>query len=182
MRGLVFLIAIATLAISISCRTAGGNIDIPNYNMGERAPVGPIIYTVFENRWMPQLGTGATARIPSNRFFVLRLSMLNSGGTEAIAPVMTLIDDNGQRYQELSDGDGVPQWVGYLRRIKPADTLTGNVVFDVPARHYKLELSDETEERKAHIDIPLSFTQESPLVPIPGVPDTTPQPLPVTPK
>jgi hypothetical protein len=184
-RFLVSLALVFTVATSISCSsTAGGNSVVSNYSMGERAPAGQVIYTVFENRWMPQLGSGTAARIPANRFFVLRLSIVNSGSNEAVAPPSTLIDDTGQRYPELSDGEGVPQWIGYLRRVKAADTLTGNIVFDVPARHYKLEVSDEADEKKALIDIPLSFnTDEIPLPEGPGGPQLSlPIPAPVAPK
>ena len=182
-RVFVLLAVVLTVAILISCSSsAGGNSVIPTYSMGERAQAGSIIYTVFENRWMPQLGAGSSARIPANRFLLLRVSMVNSGSNESMAPALTLVDDNGQRFPELTDGDNVPQWAGYIRRIKPADTLTGNVVFDVPARHYKLELTDETDDRKAIVDIPLSFGLDQ--VPVPAVPGgvTTPQPVPVTPK
>jgi Domain of unknown function (DUF4352) len=183
-RLLVSLALIFTVALLISCGSAGGNSIVPNYSMGERAQAGQLIYTVFENRWMPQLGSGTTARIPANRFFLLRLSIVNSGSNEAIAPALTLIDDNGQRYPELSDGEGVPQWTGYLRRLKSADTLTGNIVFDVAARHYKLEVTDETDEKKALIDIPLSFnTEQVPFPPGDGGPQgALPIPVPVAPK
>jgi hypothetical protein len=148
--------------------------------MGERAQAGPLIYTVFENRWMPQLGAGVASRVPSNRFFLLRLSIVNSGSGDTMAPALTLVDDSGQRYQELSDGEGVPQWIGSIRRIKPADTLTGNIVFDVPARHYKLEVTDEVQEKKAIVDIPLSFSDEQAPLPIPNAP--APESAPLTPK
>jgi hypothetical protein len=172
----VSLAAVLTVATLISCSSsAGGNSVVPQYAMGERAQAGAVIYTVFEKRWMAQLGAGESARIPKNRFLLLRLSMVNSGSGEAMAPSMTLIDDNGQRFPELSDGDGVPQWTGFIRRIKPADTMTGNVVFDVPASHYKLELTDESEEKKALVDIPLSFEQDQVPVPAPGAPDSTQQ-------
>jgi hypothetical protein len=184
MRFLVYLALLFTVAILISCSSsAGGNSVVPNYSMGERAQAGQLIFTVFENRWLPQIGTDANARIPKNRFFLLRLSIVNSGSNEAAAPPLTLIDDNGQRYPELSDGDGVPQWIGYLRRIKPADTLTGNIVFDVSTRHYKLEVGDDADEKKALIDIPLSFNMDQPA--LPGAPDgqpSLPVPMPVSPK
>ena len=82
----------------------------------------------------------------------------------------------------MSDGESVPQWVGYVRRIKPADTLNGNVVFDVPARHYRLEVADEMDEKKAIVDIPLSFNTEEVPLQVPGAPQTAPQPLPASPK
>jgi len=182
-RLLVSLAVLFTVAILISCSsTAGGNTVIPNYSMGERAPAGQLIFIVFENRWIPQIGAGTTARIPANRFFLLRLSIVNSGSTEAIAPPLTLIDDSGQRFQELTDGDGIPQWIGYLRRVKPADTLTGNIVFDVPARHYKLEVGDDADDKKALIDIPLSFNTDQVNVPQAPGGTTTPMPAPLAPK
>jgi hypothetical protein len=184
-RLLVSLAGVFAVAILISCgSTAGGNSVISNYSMGERAQAGQLIFTVFENRWMPQLGSGTNARIPANRFFLVRLSIVNSGSNEAIVPPLNLIDDNGQRYPELSDGEGVPQWIGYLRRVKSADTLTGNIIFDVAARHYKLEIGDDSDEKKALIDIPLSFSSEQvPLPESPGGPQTSlPIPAPVAPK
>jgi len=185
-RVFVPLAGVLTVATLISCSSsAGGNSVIPQYAMGERAQAGPVIYTIFEDRWMPQLGAAASPRIPANRFLVLRVSMVNSGGNDAMAPPFTLIDDNGQRYPELSDGDGVPQWAGYIRKIKPADTLTGNVVFDVAPRHYKVELTDETEEKKAMVDIPLSFSQDQVPVPTPATPngpDPLQQPGAISPK
>jgi hypothetical protein len=58
----------------------------------------------------------------------------------------------------------VPQWAGYLRNVKPADNVQGNIVFDAPPAHYKLKLADETGTKFALIDIPLSFGAETPEV------------------
>ena len=180
-RLLVPLALLCAAAILIGCSSSsGGNSIVPNYSMGERAQAGQLIFTVFENRWLPQLGTESNARIPTNRFFLVRLSIVNSGGNEASVPPLTLIDDGGQRYPEVSEGEGVPQWIGYLRRVKPADTLTGNIVFDVPARHYKLEVGDEGDDRKALIDIPLSFNVDQVPMTMPG--SQAPMPSPVAPK
>ena len=64
--------------------------------------------------------------------------------------------------------------------ITPYQTLT----VDVPARHYKLEISDEADDRKALIDIPLSFSTDQ--IPLPEGPGGTqpslPIPAPVGPK
>ena len=140
--------------------------------MGDRAPAGPLIYTVFETRWAAQLTGENGERVPTSRFLLLRMSVVNSGSTETGVPSLTLIDDNGQRYAEQGNGDGVPQWAGFVRRLKPADTLTGNVLFDVPLKHYKLEVTDENEDKKVLVDIPLSFGSESVEVPgpVPGGP------------
>ncbi len=136
--------------------------------MGEKVQVGHLIYTVFETRWLMQLGQGSGARIPQNRFFLVRMSAGNSGGNQTIIPNFTVQDDNGNTYREVSNGDQVPQWMGYLVAVKPAEAAQGNVVFDVPPRHYRIRVTDENGERAALIDIPLSFSAETPDVVIPG--------------
>lgn len=146
------------------------------HRMGERVTAGSLVYDVFETQWKPQLGEpqGAPAngaagpRIPKDRFFLIRLNVVNGGSSEVMVPTLTLLDDSGQTYTELSDGDQVPKWIGFLRRVKPAETLEGNVVFDVPPKHYRLQVSDETSQKTFDIDIPLSFTSESPEIPTPG--------------
>jgi uncharacterized protein DUF4352 len=151
--------------------------------MGDRVQTGALIYTVFESRWAAQLRAQGSDRIPANRFLLLRMSIVNSSSTENSVPAFTLVDDNGQRYQEVGNGDGVPQWAGFVRRVKPADTLTGNVLFDVPLKHFKLEVSDESDDNKALVDIPLTFGSDS--VPVPGpVPQAPQAPVapPVTPR
>jgi hypothetical protein len=136
--------------------------------MGDRVTVGSLIYNVFEDQWKAQLGQGSDARIPKDRFFLLRLSVVNGGSSDVMIPSLTLVDDAGQTYAELTNGDGVPEWTGYLRRVKPAETLQGNVVFDVPPKHYRLRIGDETSQKIRDIDIPLNFASE--------VPDTPAQP------
>ena len=70
-------------------------------------------------------------------------------------PNLTIEDDKGKHFEEVSNGEGVPQWVGYLREVKPADIVQGNIVFDAPPAHYKLKLADETGDEIALIDLPL---------------------------
>ena len=120
---------------------------------------------VLEDQWKTQLAQGTDARVPKDRFFLLRLSVVNAGSTDVLVPGLTLVDDSGQSYQEMSNGDQVPQWMGYLRRAKPTETLQGNVVFDVPPKHYRLRVSDETSQKSRDIDIPLNFTSDSPDMP-----------------
>ncbi len=154
---------ILSAAIFAGCHSSAQNSVTPVYGMGDRAPVGRVIYTVFDTRWMPQLETSVVPRIPKNRFFVVRLSILNGGNRDVIVPTLTLVDDKGQKYQELTDGEGVPEWLGSIRRVKPADTLSGNIAFDVAPQNYKLEATDEEQEKKAIIEIPLSFAGEAPM-------------------
>jgi hypothetical protein len=138
------------------------------HRMGERLTVGGLVYNVFDNQWKTQLGEGTEARVPKDRFFLIRLSIVNGGSAEAIVPTLTLVDDAGQTYNELSNGDQVPSWIGYLRRVKPAETLQGNAVFDVSPKHYRLRVSDENDQKSEQIDIPLSFTSETPEIPPPA--------------
>ena len=138
------------------------------YRMGERVPVGHLVYNVFETQSLTHLGMDADQRVPQNRFLLVRISIVNGGASEMIAPNLTLEDDKGNSFPELSNGEGVPQWIGYLRQIKPADVAQGNLVFDAPPGAYKLRVLDESGEKAALVDIPLSFGSEAPEVPVPG--------------
>ena len=161
---LLFAAAVAALFLS-GC---GGRPPARPYAMGEKVLIGHLNYTVFETQWLPQLGDQSAPRVPQNRFFLVRTSIVNSGAADVVAPNLSIEDDSGHVYQELSNGDGVPQWIGYLRQIKPADSAQGNLVFDAPPAHYKLRVLDEEGEHSAVIDIPLTFNAETPGLPTPG--------------
>lgn len=137
------------------------------YELGTHAETGHLIYTAFETQWLPQIGAGDTARVPRNRFFLVRLTVVNSGSEELSVPNITLQDDQGNVLEELSEGEGIPQWLGYIRNVKPADSISGNVVFDAEPRHYRLRLNDENGDKPALVDLPLNFTSESPQLPTP---------------
>jgi hypothetical protein len=162
------LLALAGVsALAVSCSSTRPN-PVRTFPMGDRVTLGHLIYTVFETQWLTQIGEGAAARIPQQRFFLLRMSITNSGADEVLAPNLALVDDSGQSYAELNNGEGVPKWIGYLRPIKPAESAQGDLLFDVPPKHYKLRISDESEQIVALVDIPLSFGAETPEVPLPG--------------
>jgi hypothetical protein len=170
-RSVPFWCATGLAAVLLSgCSSEPAKPPLKQYNMGEKVPVGHLSYTIFETQWLTHLGEGAAQRVPQNRFFLIRLSVVNGGSGDAAIPNMTLEDDKGQKYDELSNGEGVPQWVGYLRTAHPADALQGNVVFDVPPGHYKLTMADEDQSHAARVDIPLSFGAETPEVLSPGDP------------
>lgn len=138
--------------------------------MGEKVQLGKLVYNVYESQWLTQLGEGTAARIPENRYFLIRVSVANAGSGEIMVPNMSITDDNGNTYQELSSGDGVPQWIGFLRAARPNQPLQGNVVFDCAPRNYKLRISGENEKSAAFVEIPLSFGTETPELPIPETP------------
>jgi hypothetical protein len=163
------LAAVAAVFLLTACSRPSAP-EIHSYSLGEKAKLGHIIYTVYETQWAPQLGEGPAPRIPEHRFFLVRMTATNSGGEELSVPSVTVEDDKGNSYPELSNGDGVPQWIGYLRRVKPAESVQGNLVFDAPPAHYRLRVTDENEENPAYVDIPLSFGAEMPApeMPAPG--------------
>lgn len=155
---LFFFIVMSLVLTACSSRTTS---DIKTYDLGDKAQAGALIYNVFETQWLSQLGEGPKARIPAQRFFLVRLSIVNSGSSESAIPTLVLVADDGQSYPELLEGEGVPQWIGFLRSVKPAETEQGNIIFDVPPSHYKLRVSDEYEQKAALIDIPLHFGSDA---------------------
>jgi hypothetical protein len=102
--------------------------------------------------------------LPQHPFFRVRFSATTSGSSDAPVTNITVTDDRGKEYEELTSGDGVSQWAGYLRTARPADTVQGNVVFDAPPARYKLKIADETGTKFAVIDLPLTFGAETPEV------------------
>ena len=100
-------------------------------------------------------------------FFLVRFSAVNSGSENPV-PAMTIEDDQGQPYEELPNGEGVPQWAGYLRNVKPAESVQGNALFDAPPAHYKLKLSDESGSNSPWSTFPFPFGAETPAVPVPA--------------
>ena len=156
----------ASLAFLASCSgRTGANIPIRTYQMGERIELPPLVYAVFEKQWLTQLGDGPDVRYPQNRFLLIRISATNSGSAETFVPNLTVEDDAGNSCGESSNGEGVPRWIGFLRSIKPADTLQGNVVFDCAPKHYRLKLVND-QGATAYVEIPLSFDSESPGIDI----------------
>ena len=140
---------------------------VPVYGMGEKVTVGHLIYTAFETQWLTQLGQDASARIPQNRFFVVHMTVTNSGGAQATVPNFSLEDDQGGTYPELTNGEQVVNWMGSLKLVAPADSIQGAILFDVMPRHYRLRVFDENNQHSSLIDIPLSLSPDSPGLPAP---------------
>jgi hypothetical protein len=144
--------------------------------MGEPVQVGPLIYTVLDAEWHDQLGEPPSVRTPQRRFFAIRLSVTNSGVASSGIPALRLVDSHGTAYEELSEGEGVQEWLGFLREVKPAETERGRILFDVPTGSYKLRLVNDAEpdlEKVALVEIPL---QLGPNVPQPAALPSPAQP------
>ncbi len=145
-----------------------GTPIVRTVHLGEKAYVGQLSYTAFDTQWLVSAGDGPNPRIPQNRFFLIRVNVVNGGRADAAIPTFTLLDDAGQSYSELSSGEGIPNWMGIVRKVKPAESETGNIAFDVPPAHYRLRVNDEIEDRYAYIDIPLTFEVPTPTIPPPS--------------
>ncbi|MGA3236100.1 MAG: hypothetical protein ABSG03_07355 [Bryobacteraceae bacterium] len=163
---LTLTLALTVLTV-VACSPKEEDPPLRTYPMGERVLMGHLIYTVFERQWMPQIGTGLDARIPQNRFYLLRINVMNNGGADAIVPTMLLVDDAGATFPEIENGEGVPDFIGSLRQLAPAETVQGNLIFDVLPKHYKLKVSDEDGKQASLVDLPLSFEPDAPDVTTP---------------
>jgi len=131
--------------------------EVRTYALGQKATLGNLTYLGIETQWHPAFGEGPAARAAQNQFLLVRLSVTNGGSSEAAVPNFSVEDNTGRRFPELSDGAGVPDWIGALRTLAPADTLVGNAVFDVPTGHYTLHILDEDSQHEARLDLPLNF-------------------------
>jgi hypothetical protein len=160
----------AGILLFSGCKPAPTAFPVRTYPMGEKVSLGSLTYTVIETEYLTQIGEGPTPRIPQNRFFLVKITVGNGGSQTANVGAFQVEDDSGKVYPELNDGEGVPEWIGYLRSVKPAESAQGNALFDAPPRHYTIRIHDETGEKAALIDIPLTFNAETPDVPTPGDP------------
>jgi hypothetical protein len=133
------------------------------YRMGDKVQAGSLIYNIFETKWQGQIGEGPQSRAPTHRFLILHLTVVNSGAEALSVPALKLVDQAGRTYDESMEGEGVPHWVGMIRKLKPADTLDGNALFDVEPKSYKLKLDDGLESgRVVMVDLPLQFEVNKP--------------------
>lgn len=154
-------------------------------HMGTAVAVGPLTYTAIESEWRETLVSSDGQRIPKNRFLLINIAVVNNAPEERAAPLLQLEDAKGQTYPEISEGAGVPEWLGYLRLLQPSENRSGRLLFDVPPGAYKLRVSSGGEpetEQTALIDIP--FELGSPMQngsATPGFGDVVATPEPATP-
>jgi hypothetical protein len=135
--------------------------EVRTYPLGQKIKIGNLTYLGIETQWSSAFGEGPGARAPQNQFLLVRLSVSNAGNSDAPVPNFSVEDSTGHRFAELSDGNGVQDWIGALRMLSPNDTLVGNAAFDVPTGHYTLHILDEDGEHEARIDLPLNFQNQS---------------------
>jgi hypothetical protein len=161
------LCAVAAMAVLTSCSNpAGGSKSGADktYVMGAPAAVGPLSYTVLHSEWRESLETGDGVTTPKNRFLVLDLSIVSGGTEDTGVPLLSLVDDKGTRIMEEQKLAGLTSWLGLMRVLRPVETMSGKIVFDVPMAAYKLVITsggDLEKEQEAFIEIPLRLEGQS---------------------
>ena len=133
------------------------------YKMGDKVPIGTMVYTVLEAEWRSELrGEDGLPQTPQNRFLLLKVSMTNGGGAQVTIPLLTLENAKKDSIMEVSAVKHLPNWLGLVRMVQPAQTDTGTIVFDVPTASYRLRATDGKEtgtETTRLIEIPLSMSE-----------------------
>ena len=158
----VSLLAILTLGgcANDSASTAG-NQEIRTVPAGEKGVVGHLSYSIIDSQVRPTLGDDpANQRVPKDRFMLVELSVTNSDNKDASIPAVELIDDAGKTYNELTDGAGIPSWLGMIRHVGSIQTERGYVAFDAPAAHYRVKVSGEDMDKEILLDLPLNYIHE----------------------
>ena len=158
------MIAACTLAFSGCQRTASPERVGA---MGSPLAVGPLTYTALEIEWRDVLDSPQGQRVPKNRFLLVHVTVLNASSEQKAAPLLQLVDAKGGVHPEIAEGEGVPDWLGYLRLLQPRESRFGRLLFDVPQGAYKLRVSsggDPEAEQTALIDLPLQLNSEVPRV------------------
>jgi hypothetical protein len=171
---------IAALLAMTGCLGQGGRVTTTVHHMGERVQVGPLIYTILDVEWRSQTGSSDSPVVPQGKFALIRLSITNAGSREISVPLLEIEDAKGSTFQETTEAKGVDEWLGYLREVRPAETIHGRIVFDLQPGEYRLRVSSggpPDSERIALVGIPLRFEESAPLpVQGPGVPDAPIEP------
>jgi hypothetical protein len=161
MRPVILFTCLTVATFAVAGCSSTPKKQVTTYAAGEKATIGSLVYSVVDTEIFTRLGDDPiSARTPQNRFVLVRVSISNSGSDDTPIPSMTLVDDSGQSYPELADGTKVPGWLGVVRKVSAAQTEQGNVVFDAPAKHYRLRLTDELDEKEISVDVPLNFLHE----------------------
>lgn len=149
------------LAASAAFCLAGcaGKSASKTYEMGEEIATGSLVYVVTQTTWNEQLDGEHGARVPAHKFLLVNVTVRNGGRETAGVPLLAIIDSAGKETMELDKGEGVPQWLGALRTLPPGETISGNLLYDVPRGAYKLRVSsggDVEKESTALVNLPYS--------------------------
>jgi hypothetical protein len=136
--------------------------------LGVPLAVGQLTYTAVETEWRDSIESPKGPRIPKSRFLLVNMTVVNASAEQKAIPLLQVVDAKGEVHPEISEGDGVTDWMGYLRMLQPGESRSGRLLFDVPQAACKLRISsggDPESEQTALIELPLQFNSEVPRVP-----------------
>jgi len=147
----------AAVAVVLGSAACGPRKSDTVHPMGTPVIVGDLSYTVYQTEWRDELQTNMGPRKPEHRFLLVTVSITNNGPEDLTAPLLAVIDRNGRDTLELDKAEGVPQWLGLLRRVRSTQTESGVLLFDVPPGDYRLRVSsggDVDHEQTALVSLP----------------------------
>lgn len=155
-------LAASVVVLAVACRNPPPPKEA--YTLGEPVVAGGLTYKVIEARWRDQLEASPTPRVPERNFLLVRVQVTNSAGAELGIPFLKVENSNGDTFTESENGAGVKNWLGLIRRISPAQTEDGWLLFDVPTNSYKLRVSDGAVENEhvAYVSVPLNMQTDLP--------------------
>lgn len=134
--------ALTLVLFGLSSCSGTSGARVVRGEMGEKVTVEDLSYTVLAADWVEALGDGATARIPTHRFLLLRIAAANEAAAPAEMGSLKLIASNGTEYAEVANGAGVTEWLGIARQVDAKDSKQGVVLFDAPKAVYELQVAD----------------------------------------
>ncbi len=119
------------------------------HQLGEKVQLGGMVFSVLDAEWAADIDAGgANAKTPQHRFLIVHLTMSNTGSKEATIPLLHVVAADKSEQLELAEGQGVPNWLGILRTLNPAESKEGRIVFDVPPGAYSLRLTDGGDQER----------------------------------
>ena len=142
-------------------------------NPGEPFQVGDIQYTVTNIHWLR--GTSAAKPMPGAIFVLMDVKVKNVGGiTQTFSPIaqMRVVDEALTKYQIslLVLGAEKDAYLPQSDHLKPGQTITGQVGFEIPARATRLAMFT-----KDYYDGGLRSYM---AIPLPAKPEATPTAVP----
>ncbi|MBE0657630.1 MAG: DUF4352 domain-containing protein [Bryobacteraceae bacterium] len=155
------ILTVITVAALAGCSSQDGGSTSGGgkvYLMGSPAVAGPLTYTVLHSSWTDNMETVDGVATAKQHFLVMEVSITNGGPEDAGVPLLFLVDEKGKETMEEQKMSGAPSWLGLMRAIKPLETMSGKIIFDVPMANYKLKVisgGDPEKEVEALIDVPL---------------------------
>lgn len=138
------------LAIGLMLAALSGCTKPPQiHQLGEKVQLGGVVFSVLDAEWATDIDPGgANAKTPKHRFLIVHITMANTGSKEATIPLLHVVAADKSEHLELTEGQGVPNWLGILRTLNPAESKDGRIAFDIPPGAYSLRITDGGEQEK----------------------------------